>query len=399
MLQIKLNSLILILTFFFLISCDCRSPLESEEPVFSNSNCIAIQNGTLIDGNGGTPLSKATVIIKDGIIIYSGLGLDASAIIPDSCFVIDARGKSILPGFFNTHVHNTNDTTAMKTWLNEGVTTVRDLAIPSNERRRMQQLLKLKPSYYFPRMIYSSPIFNIPTGVPHGSYGVTVTSPEHARSRTNQNIDDGVDLIKVYLDERDNYESMPLEYLEAIVETAHSRNVKVVVHAQENHLYERAIDGGADEIVHPMIYEMTPDSLIERIIEDDIGVISTLEIYQYPPMRQQAMRNIYKLHQNGVRIALGSDYELRWPMDLGMPITELELLNQAGLTPMEAIVTATKNAAYFCELEDSLGTIEEGKIADVILVEGNPLNNLRLLKDNLNVVIHNGKIINYRLDP
>ena len=60
---------------------------------------------------------------------------------------------------------------------------------------------------------------------------------------------------------------------------------------------------------------------------------------------------------------------------------------------MEAIVAATKNAAYLCELEDSLGTIEEGKIADVILVEGNPLNNLQLLKSNLNVVIHQGKII------
>jgi len=387
----KSKSFILILTSILLISCNCKSPLQSEEPTFYDGNCIAIQNGILIDGNGGTPLSKATVIIKDSIIIYAGP--DATAIIPDSCYIIDASGKSILPGFFNTHVHNTNDTTAMKTWLYEGVTTVRDLAIPSRERRIMKQIVNRKPSFYFPRMIYASPIFNIPTGVPHGTYGIVVSSVENARAKTNLEIDDGADLIKVYLDERENYESMPLEYLEAIVETAHSKNTRVVVHAQERHLYERAIDGGADEIVHPMIYEMTPDSLIERIIEDDIGVISTLEIYQYPPMRQQAMRNIYKLHRNGVRIALGSDYELRWSMDLGMPITELELLHQAGLTTMETIVTATKNAAYFCELEDSLGTIEEGKIADIILVEGNPLDNLQILKNNLEVVIHNGKIV------
>lgn len=390
--QIKFNSIILLLFFFFFISCDCKSPLESEESLFYGSNRIAIKNGTLIDGNGGTPLSNATVIINDGIITY--VGLDETTIIPDSCYIIDAHGKSILPGFFNTHVHNTNDTTAMKTWLNEGVTTVRDLAIPSHERWLMQILVNSKPSHYFPRMIYSSPIFNIPTGVPHGSYGVIVSSVENARARTRSQINDGADLIKVYLDERDEYDSMPLEFLEAIVETAHSMNTRVVVHAQERHLYERAIDGGADEIVHPMIYEMTPDSLIERIIEDNIGVISTLEIYKNPPMRQQAMRNIYKLHQKGVRIALGSDYELRWSMELGMPITELELLHQAGLTTMETIITATKNAAYFCELEDSLGTIEEGKIADVILVDGNPLTNLRLLKDNLSVVIHNGEIIN-----
>jgi imidazolonepropionase-like amidohydrolase len=281
----------------------------------------------------------------------------------------------------------------MKTWLNEGVTTVRDMAIPSQERWLMKQIVNSKPLFYFPRMIYASPIFNIPTGVPHGPYGVIVSSVENARARTRSEINNGADLIKVYLDERDNYESMPLEYLEAIVETAHSKNTRVAVHAQERHLYERAIDGGADEIVHPMIYEMTPDSLIERIIKDDIGVISTLEIYKNPPMRQQAMRNIYKLHQKGVRVALGSDYELRWSMELGMPITELELLNQAGLTTMEAIVTATKNAAYSCELGDSLGTIEEGKIADVILVEGNPLDNLQLLKNNLKVVIHNGKIV------
>ena len=262
--RIKFISMLLVLNSILFLSCNCESPLQSDEPINYDGNCLALQNGTLIDGNGGEPISNATVIIKNNLIIYAGL--DASAIIPDSCLIIDASGKSILPGFFNTHVHNTNDTTAMKTWLNEGVTTVRDMAIPSQERWLMKQIVNSKPLFYFPRMIYASPIFNIPTGVPHGSYGVIVTSVENARAKTSSEINDGADLIKVYLDERDNYESMPLEYLEAIVETAHSKNTQVAVHAQERHLYERAIEGGADEIVHPMIYEMTPDSLIDRII-------------------------------------------------------------------------------------------------------------------------------------
>ncbi|MGD8306111.1 MAG: amidohydrolase family protein [Ignavibacteria bacterium] len=393
----KLNILILTAVICILfLSCNSESLLGSYFTETEYNQYICLQGGTLIDGNGGTPIPDATVIIKDSLIIYAGSS--SSAIIPDSSTIIDAGGKTILPGFFNAHVHYSNNTHRMRTWLLEGVTTVRDLAIPTNSRIEIIQTMNSEPSSYFPRMIYASPIFDIAAGVPHGSYGVIVSSPENAIVRTNQYIDLGVDLIKVYLDERDNYNSMPLEYLQAIVETAHSRNMRVVVHAQEAHLYYRALEGNADEIVHPMIYETTPDSLVDRLIADDVGVISSLEIYQYPPMRQQAMENINKLHQRGVKIALGSDFDIGWPMDEGMPITELRLLEQAGLTPMEVIVTATKNAAEFCELGDNLGTIETGKIADVILVNGNPLDDLQVLKSNLYMVIHNGIVVKDNLD-
>ena len=97
--------------------------------------------------------------------------------------------------------------------------------------------------------------------------------------------------------------------------------------------------------------------------------------------------------QAGGRVALGTDYAgYRSEFDLGMPIREIGWMHDAGMTPLQIIVAATRYAAYVCNLEDELGTLEEGKIADVLVVNGDPLQDLGALQD-IRMVLHNGIII------
>jgi imidazolonepropionase-like amidohydrolase len=103
--------------------------------------------------------------------------------------------------------------------------------------------------------------------------------------------------------------------------------------------------------------------------------------------------NLRRFVQAGGKVAIGTDYDgYTTPFDLGMPITEMKLMQEAGMTPMQIIIAGTMNAASVCDLEKELGTIEPGKIADIIVVKDNPLNDLEALL-NIQMVIHNGEII------
>jgi imidazolonepropionase-like amidohydrolase len=106
-----------------------------------------------------------------------------------------------------------------------------------------------------------------------------------------------------------------------------------------------------------------------------------------------AINNLHRFVKAGGLVALGTDFDgYNCPFDLGMPIREIRWMKQAGMTPMQIIVAATKNAARVCNLRDSIGTLEKGKIADLLIVKGNPLENLEALL-NPRMVIHGGQII------
>jgi imidazolonepropionase-like amidohydrolase len=93
-------------------------------------------------------------------------------------------------------------------------------------------------------------------------------------------------------------------------------------------------------------------------------------------------------------VALGTDYGgYNAPFDLGMPVRELEWMSESGMTPMQLIVAATRNAAHLCNMEAELGTIEVGKIADVLVVNGNPIEDLVGAVMDVRLVIHNGVVI------
>jgi imidazolonepropionase-like amidohydrolase len=103
--------------------------------------------------------------------------------------------------------------------------------------------------------------------------------------------------------------------------------------------------------------------------------------------------NLKRFVAGGGQVALGTDYAgYSMPFELGMPITEIELMHQAGMTPMQIIVAATKNAAHVSNRDRDLGTLEVGKIADVLIVNGDPLQDLHALLD-VRLVVKDGVII------
>ena len=183
-----------------------------------------------------------------------------------------------------------------------------------------------------------------------------------------------------------------------ICQTAHYRNKRVAAHISRASHLDMAIEGGVDDVVH-MIIDNLPDSLISLMIQDDIYWVPTLELWAGVSDMYSinwidiAKSNLHRFVQAGGKVAMGTDYDgYITPFDLGMPITEMKLMQEAGMTPMQIIIAGTINAASVCDLENELGTIEAGKIADIIIVDGNPLEDLEYFS-NVQMVIHNGEII------
>jgi imidazolonepropionase-like amidohydrolase len=372
-----------------------RASTIDPKPFDTAQESIVLLGGTLIDGNGEYPVWDAAVVIQGERIIYAGQR--GGVAIPNQAQIISTAGMTILPGFINAHVHYTTEPERLRTWAYEGVTTVRDLGMTMEEFYWIKDYLFEHPEPTLARLLCSGPIVDVPGGRPHGSYGILITSPEDARDRTNYLLDAGVDLIKVYLEDgsimNESWDVISLAELQAIVEVAHSRGVIVTAHVQEAYLVERALDGGVDDIAHSQLDELVPYRLIDRLISEDVYLVPTLEIYQVPYMRQMAMHNLNRLVERGVKIALGTDFDIQYGLELGMPSEEISLMFQSGMTPMQIIVAATKHGAHVCNLEDEIGTLEAGKIADILIVNGDPLVDLNVLKHDVMMVFHNGTLI------
>jgi imidazolonepropionase-like amidohydrolase len=159
-----------------------------------------------------------------------------------------------------------------------------------------------------------------------------------------------------------------------------------------------AVEAGVDDLAH-MIIDHLSNSLITKVTEKNIYWVPTLELWYLVSGKNQlnweaeAIDNLHRFAKAGGKVALGTDIG-GYPgaFDRGMPFTEIQLMQKAGMTAMQIIVAATKNAAYVCDLKNELGTIEVGKIADILIVKKNPLQNLNALKQ-VYMVIHNGEII------
>jgi imidazolonepropionase-like amidohydrolase len=157
---------------------------------------------------------------------------------------------------------------------------------------------------------------------------------------------------------------------------------------------EKALDADVDDVAH-MAADTVPDSSIERMLDSGTYWVPTLELWKRVGggNDRTAVANLKRYVAAGGKVALGTDYAgYSAVFDLGMPVTEIDLMQQAGMTPMQIVVAGTRNAAAVCNLEDELGTLQAGKIADVLVVNGNPLADMHALSQ-VRLVIHNGQLI------
>jgi imidazolonepropionase-like amidohydrolase len=225
-----------------------------------------------------------------------------------------------------------------------------------------------------------------------------VASPQDAAVKVNQLLDSGADVIKIALESGGSFQrSIPVlsaQEARAIVQAAHQRGGWVSAHVLRAQDLTRALDAGVDDIAH-MVEDPLPDPLIERMVKNDVYWVPTLELWKRVGQQtdKRSVANLRRFVQGGGKVALGTDYAgYDAVFDLGLPVTEIELMQEAGMSPMQIIVAATRNAAHVCNLERELGTLEPGKIADVLVTNGDPLHDLRALTQ-VRLVIHNGIVI------
>lgn len=334
---------------------------------------------------------NASVVIRDGCIRSVGTD-DMSR--PDAQ-IIDVEGRTILPGFFNAHVHRAFKADVLRAWAQEGVTTVRDLAA-SLRKDQFTKRDRLMQYNRHARLISVGPMISTV-----GGYGtLKVTSLENARDEVYALAKAGADLIKIGIEDHlqsRRYKLMSLEQIRAIVDAAHSCNLRVSAHVSRAHHLALAIDGGVDDIAH-MIVDHLPDHLIEEMVKQNIFWVPTLELWSgvsrmyHLNWDLQATKNLGRFAAAGGQVAIGTDYAGHGcEFELGMPLKEMKLMQAAGMTPMQIIIAGTSNAAHVCGLS-RYGTLEPGNVADVVVIDGNPLHDLDSLKCTY-IVIHNGERI------
>ena len=344
-----------------------------------------VLTGTLIDGTGADPVPDAVLVIRDELIVAAGPRAEVA--IPPGARVIDLPGATLLPGFINAHVHNAYQKRNLETWAQAGVTTVRALGAPvRGPHFAVRDRLRDDPRYA--RIVAAGPLVTVPHGYPIAGNrfpSLTVTSPEDARQKIEQLLDEGADVIKITL-ESDAGPILSPEEAAAIVETAHQRDIPVTAHVTRLDDLQRALDAGVDDIAH-IVTDRVSTRIIRHMVEADVTWVPTLTA-----LHGRGADNLRRFVKAGGKVALGNDAGYLEGLEIGMPIREIEAMHGAGMTPMQIIVAATGHAAQVCQLDSVLGTLEVGKLADVLVVDGDPLHDLQALA-NVRLVVHSGVVI------
>jgi|TARA_B110000116_G_scaffold263655_1_gene270432 imidazolonepropionase-like amidohydrolase len=403
-----------------------------------SSNTTAIVGAMLLDGYERPPVHNSVIIVKGDRIV--AVGTQADTDIPKEAEIIDGGGMTVMPGLIDLHVHTMflghGDYAewfpifegkeeemmeiAAKQLLMAGVTTAVDLGAPIeivNVRDRIND-----GSAIGPRLLVSGPWISRRAWGSYPSYFQhVVTDPEEAAQRTQELVDAGVDVIKTWA-------GMGEADIRAVADVAHRSGVPVHSHLYTPKSMWDAIRGGSDVLQHVGSGGNPdyPEDLIEAINVQNIPIVQTIahRIWVYPatidfPERLQDPRlkedlsgALYSEFQRSfsdferlsyfrttprqirnsktaARQFIDANVIMGMGTDSGSPLNfhtesawrEISALVDSGMSPAQAISVSTKSGAEIIGRGSDLGTIEVGKIADLIMVIGNPLSNIELLSN------------------
>ena len=382
----KLIIILLIALFSFFASCTAATYDAGEAS-------LVIVHGRLVDGNGGEPVEDSMVIVKGDAITYAG-AYDKK-MLPGNCEVMDAGGMTVLPGFINAHVHNAYVEENLSAWAMGGVTTVRDEGIVygSQWKQKMAAREELdRPE--LARIVSACPML----GLEGGYCNYVIEDADDAVKMVNTFIDAGINIIKISrengIEGRTDMTLLPEEIYTAVIEAAHVRGIPVSAHITKERFLNDMLEAGVDDIAH-ICFDTIFSEDIQMMAAKDIYLVPTLTVYMHYGGLSGASRNLLKIVEGGGHVAMGNDYADRmaqFGFETGMPVNELLMMESAGLTPMQVVVASTKNGAHVCNMDDEIGTLEEGKLADIIIVAGNPLEDLSLMGE-VSCVIKDGVVI------
>ncbi len=356
---------------------------------------LALVGGTLIDGSGAPPLTGIIVALQGDRIVAVGRVADVP--LPPGTRIYNLRGQTIMPGFINAHVHTDALGDAdLRAWPRVGITTLRDLGGPRAALLARRRAFASANDPSLPRLQVAGPIITVPGGHPIPVYGLSdevlvVQGVEDAQAQVTALLDAGADVIKIAVSGRRDVQWPELsnDEIAAISATAHARGVRVSAHVDRAAALRRAVEHGIDDAAH-MPRDYMPDDLIALMVERQVVLVPTIDVYEAlaeergngAAWRQTTLPimqdNLRRFVAAGGTLALGDDYG-NPGMALGMPLAEIQHWQDAGLTPMQIIVAATHGGAQVCGLADQVGIIRPGMLADILVVDGDPLTDIMAL--------------------
>jgi imidazolonepropionase-like amidohydrolase len=390
---------------------------------------VIFRNGNVIVGTGEV-IEKGAVAINDNIITFVGATKKIRPSTKDKVF--DISGKSILPGMIDAHVHLCldgspdpmtsllKDSTPQLTLkaahyarqtLNAGVTTIRDMGGKDYVDLAIRDGIE-SGLLQGPRMICSGRVVCMTGG--HGwQFGREADGIDEIREAVREQLKMGVNFVKLIATGGvmtkgvdPGATQFTLEELLAGVEEARKAGRRTATHAQGTEGIKNSLWAGVNSIEHGFFLD---DEAIELMLEKNAYLVPTLNApYQIirggikggvPRYAVEKSKAVMKSHFQSVRRAYKAKIPIAMGTDAGTPfnchgenLKEMELLVKAGMTPMEAMTATTKIASEVLGLEKKIGTLEKGKLADLIVVDGNPLKDIRVLqeKDKILAIMKEG---------
>jgi len=362
--------------------------LHAQEPA------VAIRAAGMVDVQQGRLIEKATVVVRGGRIVAAGPAVEVT--VPADASVIDLPSTTLLPGLIDAHVHlvlGGQPAANARATLAAGFTTVQDLGAAAYANVTLRDAIAAG-RIEGPRIVASGPWLGIAGGICDFN-GIGVRGAEAFRKRVREDVEHGVDLIKVCVTgwladavARPSQYEISDEELRGAIEEAHRLEKRVAVHAISEGGIGVAVRSGADLVVHG---GFASAATIVAMRERGVFELPTLFSLSTGTPRDVAalQARMREAVAAGLPVAFGTDAGV---IPHGENAKEFEYLASIDLDAAEAIRTATVSAARAVGRQKDLGVLAAGRIADVVGVDGNPLADLRLLQ-RVSFVMKEGKIV------